>query len=618
MFENLPPRNRPTDASGSPRQRALGALGATLGTLPAPWRVLRDVGAAADGSSLGASFIALHPRHGIALIDLAPSRPRAAVGPLRMLLSRTGNPIFTAREPPIVPILLSREEIPQAVARVDQAFGELSPCFIRDPSWPRLAIAAIAAESLLLSPIEQGGGTDPLVEPRLARPAPDARPRREPVAPPHRRDAMRPLRIDPAPPLEGEPAPRRAREEFPTSKREPRLHRLKETASPRPSDREPDERIEPTLSRKPASTSATRLSTPSLAMEPEDAWDDEPPHRARRRGNLRQSLLWVVAASLAVVAGIVFVHPRQAVQSIAPSPPSQLSAPQAQLDTGQMPAGSTTSSGSTLAETTTPDRPAKPAAAVVTPPRAATVLPPVAAKRETAQADRVEPRTLEKKPREASAETQRAAPIAQRRAQAKAGPEKLGPDKSAAKEIASAKHAPEATTSAKSTREPIAKPAAKAQAVATREKRETPPHTPALAEVKPEVPPRAVAKPGRTAPERMSAVRHIAPIPTPRMVPGSNLSTTARTQPAQPADRDTAATVTVDGMHYVQGREPHKLGTLGEQTQVADTPSSVEHSDKQAKSAPAAVPPPSPSTQFSITPSGILSPSGRFTPFGQH
>ena len=101
MFENLPPLHRPTHDADTPRRRALNALGTVLGTLPAPWRVLRDASPSGEGAGLGVRFMALHPNFGIALVDLAPARPKAALAPLRALLTRGNGAIFTTREPPI-------------------------------------------------------------------------------------------------------------------------------------------------------------------------------------------------------------------------------------------------------------------------------------------------------------------------------------------------------------------------------------------------------------------------------------------------------------------------------------------------------------------------------------
>lgn len=641
MFQNLPPRHRPTDSSGTPRQRTLVALGAALGTLPAPWRVLRDNGSPADGSSLGASFIALHPQRGIALIDLAPARPRAAVGPLRMLLSRTGKPIFTAREPPIVPILLAREEIAQAATRVEAAFAELAPCAIRDPAWPQAAIAAITNASILVTPVEharRAGDAAERREPEIRidlGTRPEAH--REPTPPlsdraPPRRDALRPLRAEQAPPLRQEANPRLARDEIPAPEREPRLRSYRDDHTSRARDRathEPGERIEPTFTRRPPPRDAARLAAPRLATEPDEEWDDEPPgraapYRARRQGGLRQSLLWLVAASLAVIAGVVFVHPREAVQSIVPSPSPPTSLPQASLplaqpDNSHAPSEAAKAGGSSLAETAPRAVPATPPAIAVAP-RAATVLPPVAARHELEPPHRAEPNKPTDEAKATSvAKARTAPPSVPSHSEAEA---KAKSQNSATRELA-AKRA--TASAAKREAETRAEPKAARTATAdtnTPDAARAKPHP--VAEAEQEAPARIAptreTKPkeakSQTEPRSLTATRNVAAIPTPHMVPGS--AAAAPSPGSQPGDRDKVATVTVDGMNYVEGREPHKLGTLSHRTTVPAAPDSAATATDQSNSAPTAVPAPGPATQFSITPSGILSPSGRLTPFGQH
>jgi len=126
-------------------QLALDELAAALLVLPVPWMVLREAGAADDGNCLGASFVALHPERGIALVDLAPARLNANIPWLRIILIRAGGGAFTLREPPITSVLLSIEEIPRAAARIEASFADMPRCAIPEEEWPVQAIAALAA-----------------------------------------------------------------------------------------------------------------------------------------------------------------------------------------------------------------------------------------------------------------------------------------------------------------------------------------------------------------------------------------------------------------------------------------------------------------------------------------
>jgi hypothetical protein len=156
MFENLPPLHRPTHDADTPRRRALNALGTVLGTLPPPWRMLRDASPSGEGAGLGVRFVAIHPNLGIALVDLAPARPKAALAPLRSLLTRGNGTIFTGREPPIATVLLARDEIPLAAARVEATLAELPPSGIANPAWPEIAIALVTASYPHMMPTDGG------------------------------------------------------------------------------------------------------------------------------------------------------------------------------------------------------------------------------------------------------------------------------------------------------------------------------------------------------------------------------------------------------------------------------------------------------------------------------
>jgi hypothetical protein len=674
MFENLPPRQRPTEAGDTPRQRTLIALGAALAALPEPWRVLRDGGAPTDGGGLGASFVALHPERGIALVDLAPARPRTAVTPLRGALVKTGKPIFTAREPPIVAVLLSRDEIPNAVARVTEAFAELSPCRIRDDAWTEAASAALGAEYPGLTPVSRAsrkisaaaeerrdapakppppraepGAARPSASAAPARPAPPRAPRaeagrdeaRDPATPrqvepqfargaaaatrPHttnlapRRDAGQdddiPIHVEPrlSSPAASAPTPRATnlaatrdagRDDDIPIRVEPRLSRPAASAPPpraaaRRDQQWEDEtplRAEPSLSRPAAS--ATPPRAPRLAADPDDAWEAEPPsHRTRHRGGLGQSLLWLVAASLGVIAALVFLHPREAVQSLMPNAAPQASAPQPALATNQpaaTPAPADTASPATGSAASPPPDLSR----ALVPPHAATILPSVP------------PRGVPAERRDAL--PTRAVGEAQLHAAPPTPPQHAPESITAAAKAAAARSKHEAKPEVAGTAKKIAK-AAPEPSAAPREKRS--------AETKP--PPRRTPEPAH-APAAATAARTTEPNTAHRAKEQRPAADTAASEPAASAVAK-ANTVTIDGTTYIEGREPHRLGTIGGGGEVAaDAPRDTSASAPTPTQAPAAtpqasrVPPPGPATQFSITPSGIVAPSGAVTPFGQH
>lgn len=191
MFENLPPLHRPTHDADTPRRRALNALGTVLGTLPAPWRVLRDASPSGEGAGLGVRFMALHPNFGIALVDLAPARPKAALAPLRALLTRGNGAIFTTREPPIASVLLARDELPLAAARVEASLAELPPSGIANPTWPEIAIALVTASYPHMMPTD-GDRRAIAASAYASPPNPTQRAPEAPAeAPPPRREAAR-------------------------------------------------------------------------------------------------------------------------------------------------------------------------------------------------------------------------------------------------------------------------------------------------------------------------------------------------------------------------------------------------------------------------------------------
>lgn len=94
-----------------------------LAALPAPWVVLANRCASGADAPPWTRFIALHPRKGIALIDL--DSPDAAVAPLEDFLSRAGLLALRDGAPPIVPVAVDGYESRAMAERLDAALPPL-------------------------------------------------------------------------------------------------------------------------------------------------------------------------------------------------------------------------------------------------------------------------------------------------------------------------------------------------------------------------------------------------------------------------------------------------------------------------------------------------------------
>ncbi len=84
--------------------------------------------------------------------------------------------------------------------------------------------------------------------------------------------------------------------------------------------------------------------------------------------------------------------------------------------------------------------------------------------------------------------------------------------------------------------------------------------------------------------------------------------------PQEAKDNNDVDVVTVGGTTYVEGREPRTLGNLAQPAQITSTPPADQGPTNQTNQKPGNALPP-PATDFSITPTGIMTPSGVVTPF---
>lgn len=166
MFANLLPRSRSNARSSPPDLRTVGRLGAALAELPGSWIALRNRRASAADGPPWVKYIALNAERGIALIDLLPAQPEAAIAPLEEFLARTGFPAFSQGDPPIVAVALRADEIPFLTERIDEAFAAMPPCGINNDNWPTaIADLLMSTQGLLLTRIERAR------EPRNASPS---------------------------------------------------------------------------------------------------------------------------------------------------------------------------------------------------------------------------------------------------------------------------------------------------------------------------------------------------------------------------------------------------------------------------------------------------------------
>lgn len=115
--------------------RARTALETALSQLDASWLILVDLRINGPTDATAADYVALHPRRGIALIDVILSRTGDPAQRLRKFLDAEG---FSAQFPgtlPIVRLVLRPTEATTFGRRVHAAFADVPPITIADPSW---------------------------------------------------------------------------------------------------------------------------------------------------------------------------------------------------------------------------------------------------------------------------------------------------------------------------------------------------------------------------------------------------------------------------------------------------------------------------------------------------
>ncbi|HEV2551884.1 MAG TPA: hypothetical protein VGU20_31535 [Stellaceae bacterium] len=117
----------------------------TLAALPDDWTLLcaRQLG---DEPSCAVDAVLIHPEIGLALVDLAPGEPGAAVAVLREQLEREGFAQYFAGDLPIVALSVPAAAVAEAGERLAEAFEAAPRLSITDMDW------ADAVIELLLVP----------------------------------------------------------------------------------------------------------------------------------------------------------------------------------------------------------------------------------------------------------------------------------------------------------------------------------------------------------------------------------------------------------------------------------------------------------------------------------
>ena len=607
---------RTSERSSTLGQSALPKLESMLAKLDKPWTVLH---AKEAGSSVrspgGLAFIGLHPEKGIALIDVEPARPSHAVAGLRVALLRAQNAGFTVREPPIVPVVLSRGEIPNFMARIEAAFAEMPRCAIQNRDWPELAVDCLTAENAQLVRLERR----PKAAPSAPAPSkPEAAKRAE--APPitverdapergkgsgnsqQEAHAAAAPRRDPA--AGGEARHANGSSAYPSLLRRPDIEppridssqldmsRMMRSLKPPPTDTtRTDTKSRPEQSRPTArepdpspeirdAASDGSVPPPKARVIPLDrmfdpAWNPSypPPSRGRGRG-------WTVVGALFVMLAALVVLPPQAIgpaSSIRSTADAPAQHGESRGDAALQPPRFATGQGSALGErldlrelAPPPDQHAmkeqEPPLKEGTPPAPATanMKPPIAAPTEAA----------------------RPAPDTNAANVAKGPAESRAPSKAASAEAT--KDRANAT---------LAKPVQK---------------KPSSASARPAPAAR------KSAPKDSQKAKDLQEASSGMALP----SPTAR-KPAPKSDKQAQDGQDTSGaMTYVEGREPRILGTITSPSsadsayapQGNDVPQGSDaHANIEAR--PAARGPLSPATDFSITPEGVMAPSGVVMPF---
>jgi hypothetical protein len=241
-----------------------------LAELPGNWTILRNRRTAAADGPPWVKYIALNPDKGIALIDLLPAQPEAAVAPLEEFLARTGFSALSRGDPPIVAIALTADEITSLSDLIDAAFADAPRCGIKNENWPSaIAELLMSTQGLLLTQLDRPADAPAAAPAPRAVPEPDiareARIARQPRPAPEA-DNAREARVAREPPTAPEPDIAREADVMRERRTAPEPHIALETnepkLTPQPAGKKPETAARPRneTPRGPGSAKAPKAS----------------------------------------------------------------------------------------------------------------------------------------------------------------------------------------------------------------------------------------------------------------------------------------------------------------------------------------------------------------------
>ena len=312
MLGNLFSMHQTAARAPVPNLRTVNKLAAALAGLPAPWRVLRNRRASAADGPPWVKYIALHPEKGIALLDLLPANPHAAVAPLDEFLARTGFAAFSHGDPPIVAVALAERDIVAVGDHLADAFAGAPRCGIKNGNWAEAVVELLMSTSgLFLTPVETASGvpkrdtTSPIAAQKptaaehVSKPAPSPPPTEDPPQP-RRQEPLREPKVSPQGP---DPKVRSAAATEPLSKPAP-------SSPPNEAPRREAAPLSDFL--WPPEPSSSRGASAVYVEAPDpDLRVGRPMDFERRAGRRRHPIaLLLVAASLstAAILAVLYVH----------------------------------------------------------------------------------------------------------------------------------------------------------------------------------------------------------------------------------------------------------------------------------------------------------------------
>jgi hypothetical protein len=174
-----PSLDRPADDAGPKTAIEAAVLG-----LDPEWMALADLLIGDGDDEVVADYVLMHPRRGIALIDVAPGQGGNPAAGFRNFLDHENFSRFFPGFLPIVALVISPQDAAMLGERLDDALEPLPPLDIVEPDWAEMVnTLLVASESPSSDQSSVAEHAEPLAEPSFAATAPDEPARRD-VAPP--------------------------------------------------------------------------------------------------------------------------------------------------------------------------------------------------------------------------------------------------------------------------------------------------------------------------------------------------------------------------------------------------------------------------------------------------